>query len=210
MHRQAIAGDDYCGYRINLGHTLEARRAPGDMKVSLTKNQVQQLINLQEALAQYEAESCAYHIRAQCDAFVTRQKICAWETSKDWAHDISHISTGVIETDRACVTPAMALFCEWERPQIELEVAKNFARTAEWNVRKLTKHEYKLEPATTAFLEALKAKAEPAETGRIRIGYISNYFYEHIVGYILENLLPLHDKKKFEVFAYGVNREKGK
>lgn len=38
---------------------------------------------------------------------------------------------------------------------------------------------------------------------RIRIGYFSSDFYEHATAYLLAEVLELHDRNKFEVFAYS-------
>ena len=46
-------------------------------------------------------------------------------------------------------------------------------------------------------------------TGRIKIGYVSAYFFDHIVGYILETMLKLHDSSKYEIFLYALNPPNG-
>ncbi|GMV60202.1 MAG: hypothetical protein AMXMBFR72_32940 [Betaproteobacteria bacterium] len=48
-------------------------------------------------------------------------------------------------------------------------------------------------------------RGTPAERrpGRIRIGYLSNDFYEHATSYLLAHVLELHDRGRFEIFLYS-------
>ena len=61
-------------------------------------------------------------------------------------------------------------------------------------------------------LTARKGKQNPkwSKTGfavhasrRIRIGYFSADFYQHATSYLIAEMLELHDRKRFEVFAYS-------
>ena len=48
--------------------------------------------------------------------------------------------------------------------------------------------------------------ARPATSGkhrRVRIGYFSSDFYEHATAYLLAEILELHDRSRFEIFAYA-------
>ncbi len=45
--------------------------------------------------------------------------------------------------------------------------------------------------------------AAPRRSGRLRIGYLSADFYEHVTAYVLAEVLELHDRAEFEVFAYS-------
>jgi predicted O-linked N-acetylglucosamine transferase (SPINDLY family) len=42
---------------------------------------------------------------------------------------------------------------------------------------------------------------------KIRIGYFSSDFKEHPVGILMENLIRLHDRSRFEIFGYFLNRK---
>ena len=46
-----------------------------------------------------------------------------------------------------------------------------------------------------------------AERTRLRVGYFSSDFYEHATAYLLAEVLELHDRKQFEVFAYSYGPE---
>ena len=43
----------------------------------------------------------------------------------------------------------------------------------------------------------------PRREGRLRIGYLSSDFYEHATAYLLAEVFELHDRERFEVFAYS-------
>lgn len=48
------------------------------------------------------------------------------------------------------------------------------------------------------------------ETGRrLRVGYITSDFYEHPVGYLLAEVLELHNRERFEIFAYSYGPDDG-
>ncbi len=42
----------------------------------------------------------------------------------------------------------------------------------------------------------------PARTGRIRIGYLSGDLHMHAVGLLTPELFELHDRSRFEVWAF--------
>lgn len=44
---------------------------------------------------------------------------------------------------------------------------------------------------------------------RIRVGYLSSYFREHAHGYLTAEMYALHDRSRFEVFAYSCSRRTG-
>ena len=49
--------------------------------------------------------------------------------------------------------------------------------------------------------------ASPRIHPRLRIGYFSSDFYEHATAYLLAEVLELHDRSRFEVFAYSYGPE---
>ncbi|MEO7726652.1 MAG: tetratricopeptide repeat protein [Burkholderiales bacterium] len=53
------------------------------------------------------------------------------------------------------------------------------------------------------------ACAKPRRTPgkRIRVGYFSSDFYEHATAYLLAEVLELHDRNRFEIFAYSYGPE---
>lgn len=54
------------------------------------------------------------------------------------------------------------------------------------------------------------ARSRTAAAGdRLRIGYLSPDFREHPVGHLMRAGLPLHDRSRFEVFAYSYGHDDG-
>lgn len=51
--------------------------------------------------------------------------------------------------------------------------------------------------------------AAPRRPGRIRIGYLSADFYEHVTAYVLAEVLELHERTEFEIFAYSCSPDDG-
>ena len=50
-------------------------------------------------------------------------------------------------------------------------------------------------------------KAVSIKNKRIKIGYISADFRNHPVSLLLARVIELHDKSKFEIYAYSMERE---
>ncbi len=50
-------------------------------------------------------------------------------------------------------------------------------------------------------------KSSLREGKRLRIGYLSRDFHEHAVAYLIAEILELHDRTKFEIFAYSYGPE---
>lgn len=47
------------------------------------------------------------------------------------------------------------------------------------------------------------------EGRRMRVGYITSDFYEHPVGYLLAEVMELHDRGRFEIYAYSYGPDDG-
>lgn len=61
-----------------------------------------------------------------------------------------------------------------------------------------------------AGIAASSVAASMPEAGRrLRVGYITSDFYEHPVGYLLAEVLELHDRERFEIFAYSYGPDDG-
>jgi predicted O-linked N-acetylglucosamine transferase (SPINDLY family) len=161
------------------------------------------------AIQQYLAPSCSDNIRAQCDAYIARQKIGDW--GQNWTAEVANFSDIAVHRHPTCVIPSVALFSQWADPLVPLEISKHYSKIAELKSSRVAKlRPLALDQPTIALLEALSSKSGAVNsTTRIKIGYISSYFYNHIVGLIMEHLLPRHNKERFEIYAYALNKEKG-
>ena len=118
---------------------------------------------------------------------------------------------------------ALLEVCAWEHAQREADLlrAQCRARADGWMraVAPLAATYLELDTASckevAAFHAAEAARgavpvwrqpAAPA-AGRLRIGYLSPDFRDHPVGQLLSAALPLHDRSRFEVFAYSYGHD---
>lgn len=62
---------------------------------------------------------------------------------------------------------------------------------------------------SAATLAAPNFAFERAEAPRLRVGYLSTDFNEHAVGWILPEVLALHDRRQVEVFGYSIGVDDG-
>lgn len=71
---------------------------------------------------------------------------------------------------------------------------------------------------TQAYCDAVVAKVKdnilsgplaPSTTGRLRIGYVSADFHRHPTMHLMHSLFALHDRSRFEIFAYSIGPDDG-
>ena len=55
----------------------------------------------------------------------------------------------------------------------------------------------------------LAAGRRPRQPGRLRIGYLSGDFYDHAVSHLTQGMFALHDRERFEAFAYSFGPDDG-
>ncbi|WP_088281789.1 tetratricopeptide repeat protein [Ideonella sp. A 288] len=199
-YRQAIeAQPSFPHARLNLGSLLERRgqpeealdqwravaadaATPPDLKVHAFNN----LGRLQETLRRFpEAEAALAASLAlkprQFDVIQhhvhLRQKQCAWPTYT--------ALPGVTPNMQLTGTSLLAMMGLSDDPALQLLAAQRFV------------HERLPKPPA----EPLHA-AMPPRTGRIRVGYLSGDLHMHAVGLLVPELFELHDRSRFEVWAF--------
>ena len=106
-----------------------------------------------------------------------RQKQCAWP----WYAPVGEVTPNQLLVG----TSALAMMSVSDDPALQLMAALRFA------AEKVPKP-----PA-----EPLHATMPPRR-GRIRIGYLSGDLHTHAVGLLVPELLELHDRERFEVWAF--------
>jgi predicted O-linked N-acetylglucosamine transferase (SPINDLY family) len=113
-----------------------------------------------------------------------RQKMCAWPIYEPVA--------GVTHNQLLVGTSPLAMLSATDDPAMHLVAAQRFA------------YERIQKPPV-----ALLHKTGPRREGRVRIGYLSGDLCLHAVGLLIPELLELHDRERFEVFAFCWSREDG-
>ena len=210
-YQQAIAlKPDFLQAHLNLGHQLEQLKQPDaalaqwalvadktqgatgadrDLGLHALNNSARLL----EGLRRFD-EAERFMIRslqikpAQSDVLQhyvhLRQKMCAWPIYQP---------VGAVTHNQLLLgTSALAMLSATDDPALHLVAAQRFA------------YERIAKPPA----EPLHATG-PRREGRIRVGYLSGDLCLHAVGLLVPELLELHDRDKFEVFAFCWSREDG-
>ncbi|MCE9641326.1 MAG: tetratricopeptide repeat protein, partial [Betaproteobacteria bacterium] len=115
--------------------------------------------------------------------------------------------------------------CDWDRAAIHANVLRKMIENepaAEWMrcVSPLTAVYLGLAPELRKKVAAYHAaecargiteisRAPDADGGRLRIAYLSRDFRDHPVGHVLANVFTLHDRARFEIFAYSYGPDDG-
>ena len=184
--------------RLNLGHLLEragqtepalaewraviAANAAPDLQVHAWNN----LGRLLESQRRYPEAEAALKQSLQLDArqgsvvqhYVhLRQKQCAWPVYQPVGDVTPHLLlTG---------TSLLAMMSASDDPALQLLSATRFAHERVPKLQPVALH-------TTM----------PARQGKVRIGYLSGDLHMHAVGLLTPELFELHDRSRFEVWAF--------
>ena len=198
-YRQALAlQPGFAQARLNLGHQLE-RRGLVDEALAQWRAVVQSEVGkdllvhawnnlgrLLEVQRRYPEAEAALHqsltLQAQQPNVVQhyvhlRQKQCAWPVWKRFGElTDNQLLTG---------TSLLAMMSATDDPVLQLMAAQRFA------------HERVPKPPAVAL-----HSTRPPRTGKIRIGYLSGDLHMHAVGLLSPELFELHDRERFEVWAF--------
>jgi predicted O-linked N-acetylglucosamine transferase (SPINDLY family) len=207
-YRKALEiSPDFIQARLNLGHQCERQNRPDealaewrqvlalpevplDLKLHATNN----LARLSEQLRRYDDAEALMRdsLRLKPDQndvlqhYVhMRQKKCAWPVYEP-VGEVTH-------NQLLSATSPLAMLGATDDPGLHLMAAHRFA------------HERipKLPPAAPMHTQ------RAPRSGKIRIGYLSGDLCMHAVGLLTVELLELHDRERFEVWAFSWSREDG-
>jgi len=120
-----------------------------------------------------------------------KQHICDWQGLE---HDIAEIRDWVKTTPQAQISPFAFLAMPTTTAEEQKQCATNWVANRYAPLIKQT--------------EVLNFKYDaPRKSQKIRIGYLSADFRLHPLAFLVSELIELHDRSKFEIFAfsYGVN-----
>jgi len=192
--------------RLNLGHQLEHLGRPdealaqwqtvtdsADAAIELYLHAINNSARLYETQRRYdEAERC---MRASLERkpdqndviqhYVhLRQKKCAWPVYEP---------VGALTQNQLLLgTSVLAMLGASDDPAVQLLSAQRFV------------YERTPKPPAVPFHEG-----QPQRTGKIRIGYLSGDLHMHAVGLLSVELLELHDRERFEIYAFSWSRDDG-
>ena len=195
--------------RLNLGHQLENQgqqeEAIAQWKQVLTQIestpkpdtalQLHALNNLARSLdpARRYDEAEAHMVRslqvepdqpAVLSHYVhIRQKQCIWPVYQAFSD--------ITINQQLCATSALAMLAAYDDPALQLMAAREFVHS-------------KVHTPVPRKPRRSRAKGE-----RIKIGYLSGDLCMHAVGLLTVELFELHDRERFEVFAFCWSREDG-
>jgi predicted O-linked N-acetylglucosamine transferase (SPINDLY family) len=192
--------------RLNLGHQLERSGRPdeavaewqkvvdqADAAIELHLHALNNMARLLEQQRRYdEAERCMREslLRkpAQNDVIQhyvhLRQKKCAWPVYQP---------VGALTQNQLLLgTSVLAMLGESDDPALQLLAAQRFV------------YERTPKPPAVPFHEG-----QPQRDGKIRIGYLSGDLHMHAVGLLSVELLELHDRERFEIYAFSWSRDDG-
>lgn len=192
--------------RLNLGHQLEHLGRPDeaiaqwqlvldrkDAELELHLHALNNMARLHEMQRRYdEAERCMrdslLRKPAQNDVIQhyvhLRQKKCAWPVYEP---------VGALTHNQMLMgTSVLAMLGESDDPAMQLLAAQRFV------------HERTPKPPAVPFHEG-----QPKRQGKIKIGYLSGDLHMHAVGLLAVELLELHDRERFEIYAFSWSRNDG-
>lgn len=192
--------------RVNLGHQLERQGRIDDALAEWTKvvdsagveqelllHALNNMARVLETARRYDqAEACMVRsltIKAAQNDVIQhyvhlRQKKCAWPVYQP---------VGEVTVNQLLMgTSVLAMLGESDDPALQLLAAQRFV------------HERLPRPPAEPF-----HKSGPKREGKVRIGYLSGDLHMHAVGLLSVELLELHDRERFEVYAFSWSRDDG-
>ena len=147
---------------------------------------------LEDAIRHYRHAS-----QAKPEIALARQELmfallesCAWDEAEREAALLRAQCNAKAEGWARAITPLTAVYLELDNAACKAVAA--------WH-------------ANEAAEGATPMRRSPRGTGdgRLRIGYLSQDFRDHPVGHLLSAGLPLHDRSRFEIFAYSTGADDG-
>lgn len=135
---------------------------------------------------------------AFCQWFSARQMLCDWHNRDADLHRLWEDASAAFEAGKpTSLQPFTALTVPWS-PQQQLQVARS--------------HSDAIARAAVPLRERfgfIPRPPTPTADERLRIGYLSGDFRNHPVSHLLQGVFGLHDRQKFEVFAYSFGMDDG-
>jgi predicted O-linked N-acetylglucosamine transferase (SPINDLY family) len=130
--------------------------------------------------------------------FVIRQVLCDWRSPDADLARLWHDAADQLAADKpTAIQPFFTLTVPWS-PEQQLAVARSHAEATARRVGPL-RQSLGFGPRVLA---AVRSE-------RLRIGYLSAEFRDHAVSHLVQGVFGLHDRQRFEVFAYSFGPDDG-
>lgn len=154
------------------------------------------LIRLDEfgpAIAEFRVVLAAdpTHESASAGLYSALRAACDWDAAEAIEPDLASLTADALAAGRRPAETPLSFLVRSADPMAALPVA------AAWTADHARRAQPPLE------------RPPHASRGRIRLGYLSGDFRDHAVAQLSAAVFGLHDRARFEVFAYGVNADDG-
>lgn len=157
-------------------------------------NVLRQLGRLDEAIACYREalrlDPNLHHARMHL--LHQRQHICDWA---DMDAEIAEIRRLVNEEPRALISPFAFLALPGTTPAEQLRCAQNWAANRYAGLQRKSEHH--------------SLRANQHDGSRLKIGYLSADLRAHPMAWLITELIELHDRSHFTVYAYSYGPDDG-
>ena len=123
------------------------------------------------------------------------QRICAWEDLRVNGTKLDQLTDSALKRGKVPVEPPFLCVSR------HMDPARDFAVARSWSDR--------LERSLLSCREELNFKFKRVKRQWITIGYLSNDFRDHPVGYLTAGWFGMHNRDDFKIFSYSYGRDDG-
>lgn len=139
--------------------------------------------------------------RVRYERFFSKNFVCDWDgREEEFAQLREHVAASVAEgadPELPRIVPFQAINYPLSGPEL-LAAARKFARVETDTMTNRLRD---------GLMAPLPVPTAPLPGGRLRIGYVSADFGNHPVAEDMMSVYPLHDRTRFEVYAYSLHEE---
>lgn len=143
-----------------------------------------------------------HHVTALDGLIQMKLVLCDWKGLPPLQAKLAQeIASGL---NLARISPFNTLFLPFG-PQQQLRVAQAHAQDVERKARQY-QHGSQYRPSVRP---SVRPCARPDRQGKLRIGYLSADYREHILAEMIDQLFCLHDRSRFDIYAYSMSPDDG-
>jgi predicted O-linked N-acetylglucosamine transferase (SPINDLY family) len=132
---------------------------------------------------------------AVINLFRQLQATCSWCKIEELEPKLDHITQGNLERgEKAVETPFVSISRKMD-PEENLKIASSRGR--------------EIGKRMSQIYSPFDFSDRSLNTKKVRLGYLSNNFNNHPVAHQMQSVFSLHERERFEVFAYSYGRDDG-